>query len=656
MRKAGVYKYSKDPTTKVLCVGFRVGDTGKIRVVSPQQFLKWYKTLKQPVKLIAHNAVFEILIWNNVCVPKYGWPEISAANFTCTMVMAYAMGLPGSLDNASAAVGIDVGKDQEGHRVMMLLCKPRAFHPHEFSHLEGRFKDEMVPIWYDKETFPEMYQKLYKYCAQDVKVETFIYARLRRLSKYEQNVWILDQKINDRGIGIDIKAAKAAFEIVMTEKERLNEAMYKITDGFVNTCTAGAQLLNWVRSQGFEITSIAKPIISRLLRRGNLPGTMRKALELRAEAARSSNAKIKKMLQVAEKDGRVRGALQYHVATTGRYGGRLIQPHNFTRPKIPQEEIEEVFKILRDESLTCEEKISWVNLVHGPPNEIISSCLRGFIVPKPGNVFIGADFRSIEARVLAWYAGDQDKLNLFKSGKDLYVKAAQDIFGCSEEDVTPERRQIGKIGELSLGFGGGKGAFMQMAKNFNVKGITEEKAEQIKLAWRNTHPKIVALWYAFERGAIAAMQNSGQKFKVHGVMYKKNGSFLTCTLPSGRDICYPYPKLEERDLPWGGKRLGISAKWVNGTSKKWERRHLWHGILVENIVQATARDCLVHSMLALEDANYDIVMHVHDEVLIELQKEIRVLNQVQSIMEDGPQWASGLPLDVECWRGERYQK
>jgi len=325
LRKAGAYVYSKHPTTEVLCVGL-ARETREPQVEHPAN-IRW----PWPHQFIAHNAAFELAIWNNVCVPRYGWPPLTPDRITCTMVMAYSMGLPGGLDDASAAVGIEVGKDMAGKRVMMQLCRPKTEDP---------------LTWYEPDKYVDKFEQLYAYCAQDVKVERELFHRLRQLSPYERGVWELDQKINQRGIGIDVQAVTIARELVEMEKSRLNNLMEQLTGGFVPTCTANTALLRWIRGKGIKAKGVAKADISEILR-SNPPRDIRMALQLRREAAKTSTAKLKAMLESAGEDGRIRGTLQYHGASTGRWAGRKLQVQNFPRPKLAQDDIEWVINLLK---------------------------------------------------------------------------------------------------------------------------------------------------------------------------------------------------------------------------------------------------------------------------------------------------------------------
>lgn len=325
LKKCGADVYAKDPTTDVLCVGYAL-ENEPAEVISGAPPLA---DIFESKRIISHNAAFEIAIWNNVCVRKYNWPPVRPEQFICTMAMAYAMALPGSLEKASAAVGIDKQKDMVGHRIMMQLSQPRSLDP---------------LVWWDDS---EKSKKLYEYCKQDVEVERELFKRLVGLSQKELELWALDQKINTRGVSIDVKAVKKAIEIVEFEKVRLDKAMRQITNNAVATCTATKQLTDWIKLQGVDVESVAKAEVIELLENENLPLTVRKALELRQEAAKSSTAKLTSMLNCVGSDGRVRGMFQYHGAGTGRWAGRRLQLHNLPRSKISQSDIDGVFELLK---------------------------------------------------------------------------------------------------------------------------------------------------------------------------------------------------------------------------------------------------------------------------------------------------------------------
>lgn len=296
---------------------------------------------------------------------------------------------------------------------------------------------------------------------------------------------------------------------------------------------------------------------------------------------------------------------------------------------------------------------------YGSPTEVISSALRGFIVPSAGYDFIGIDFSQVESRVTAWISNETAKLQIFRDGKDPYLYSASGIYLKPEEEITSDERGVGKVADLALGFGGADGAFSMMAKGYGVK-VPEEQVKAIVKAWRQANPNIVQTWYNLQNTAIQVVQqNSSVWFPanppLNNIAYKKSGSFLLCRLPSGREIVYPYPRLEWRNVK-GKDRLCLFTKGVDSTTKKWGESQAWYGKLFENVVQGIARDLLVHAIIELEKSGYPVVLHVHDEILIEVEEGISSVDSVKIICEDTPEWSKGLPFAVKGWRGKRYKK
>jgi DNA polymerase len=645
LKACGADVYARHPSTDILCFAYKFDD-GPTLLVKRGEILPPLirHHVEQGGLFTAHNFSFEFLIWNYVCVPKYGWPRLSPEQGRCTVAMAYAMGLPGSLEKAAAAAGITQQKDMAGSRVMMQLSQPRTTDP---------------LTWWEEAEFPEKYQKLYDYCVQDVKVEHELELRLLPLSSAEQETWVLDSKINQRGVRIDVESATKAITIVEMEQRRLNEEMQKVTGNQVASCTATAQLTEWIRGQGVDVEGVAKNDVTELIDTPGTPAIVLRAVRLRQEAAKSSTAKLKAMINGLCADGKVRGMFQYHgAAATGRWAGRRIQFQNLPRPVLGNKDISKVFEIIKNSEKLVNAR-DQIDLLFGPPMSVIADLIRGMIVPSPENHFIAADFSAIEARVLAWLAGEESVLQVFRTHGKIYEKSASGIYAVPLDKVTKEQRQIGKVAILALGYQGGVGAFQQMAKVYGIK-VPDAQADQIKLAWRQANPNIVQYWYDLERAAIAATEQAGQKFQVGAegrkITYLKNGSFLFCKLPSGRVISYPYPRLEEFETPWGAMKRGLTYMSEDSVTKKWGKQKAYGGLLCENITQAVARDVLAEAMHRLEAAGYPIVMHIHDEIVADVPKHFGSLEDFEKIMAANPSWAKDLPLSAEGWIDARFRK
>lgn len=343
IKLAGADVYARDPMTDILCIAFAFDDEPISLLIPPftgESTEKLFRHVAEGRTVIAHNAPFELAIWNHVMVGKHGAPPLAAEQMVCTMAMAYAMALPGSLDKASAAMGIDQQKDLQGQRIMLQLAQPRDL------------CDDGTPVWYTPETAPEKFERLYSYCKQDVEVERQLFKRMLPLSAAESETWAMDFRINQRGISVDIAAVKTAIAMVDAEHRRLDAEMRDVTGNQVAACTASNQILQWLKFRGCKIEGVAKADVNALLSK-DIPDDCRRALLLRQEAAKSSTAKLKTMLKGVCEDGRLRGIFQYHGAATGRWAGRRVQPQNLPRPNMSQADIEGVFGILgRVESWT----------------------------------------------------------------------------------------------------------------------------------------------------------------------------------------------------------------------------------------------------------------------------------------------------------------
>jgi DNA polymerase bacteriophage-type len=635
LRTAGLDNYSKDKSTGIHCLSWG-NDPFELQTWTegdpfPEDLREY---VEQGGIFTAWNAAFEISMWLNCAVRRYGWPAVKPEQFRCSMAQAYAMSLPGSLERAALALGVAEQKDMKGARVMMQLAQPKA---------DGTF--------WTRDQAPEKFQQLYEYNRQDVRTELAARERMMELSDDEQKLWTLDYTINQRGIQIDLEAVNAAIKLVAAEKARLDREMLRTTGGVVGACSEVQLLVKWIRSQGVEVKGLAKADVLDALS-GELPAHVRTALALRKEAAKSSTAKLVAMKERAGPDGRVRGTMQYHGANTGRWAGRGIQVQNFPRGNLKPEHVEDAVAHFNERD--------YLNMMYDAPLDVLASCLRAMIVAKPGHDLVAADFSAIEARVLAWLAGEEKVLEIFRTHGKIYEHAAAGIYHVPMDAVTKAQRQIGKVAVLALGYGGGIGAFQSMARNYAVK-VADQEADDIKKAWREAHPRIVAYWHDLESAAINACElgvvcKSGPAGRQ--VAFVKRGSFLWCKLPSGRVLCYPYPAVKEVPVPWGGTKPALHYMSVNGTTNKWEETSTYGGSLAENVTQAVARDLLAHGMTLLEHHGYPVIMHVHDEAVVEIasNSDDGSLKRIESLMSQTPSWAAGLPVIAEGWRARRYRK
>lgn len=553
------------------------------------------------------------------------------------MAAGYALGLPGNLDRMACALGLAQRKDADGYRVMMQLCKPSP---------NGAF---CTPG-----THPELHQKLREYCKQDVVVEREICRRLPALHPDERRAWILDQQINDRGISVDSLSVEVSRQVVTAEEQRLNDRMGYLTKGRVERCGQNVALVKWLHSKNCHLDSVAADVITEALERPGLLPEISEVFEVRREFAKASCKKLETLARgVSTRDGRVKGLLQFHGAATGRWTGRRFQPQNLPRPSLDHGTIDWLLESPEDR-LTPE-----VLGLFGPPMTVLSDCIRSFLVAAPGKQFFISDLSQIEARVLPWLAGDSTTLDAFHRGESVYEHAAAGIYHVRPEEIGKHdvRRQIGKVATIALGYGGGKRAFVTMGRNYGVR-VPESEAESIKLAWRASHPEIVLFWKEIEAAAVGAVVHPGnwQQAGKH-LAWRVSGSFLLCRLPSGRNMVYPYPALEKCPCPWDPKQLKetLTYQTVNESDNEWVRARTYGGKLAENATQAVARDALRDGMLRLDAHGFGIVLHVHDEVVVETDSAT-TLDTINDLMVAPLEWAPDLPLEADGWTGWRYRK
>lgn len=623
--------YAKHPTTEALCFAYAFDDEPVQIWIAGEPFPERVLLhVADGGTFVGHNVKFEMNIWEHT----QGFFPMQPSQVSCTMARAYNMALPGKLEGVAEVLQLPFKKDMPGHRVMLSLAKPRKVD--ENGHI----------TWWSKEDVPEKYEALYAYCKSDIDAQREAHLRLPELGAYERKIWQLDHEINRRGVGIDKESVGRALKVVDSEKLRLDGRIRQLTHNAVASVDAVAQLKEWFSVNGCPVDSVDKESIVKIMGNGKLLSTVREVAGIRQEAAKASVKKLQAMWDAAEADGRIRDTFQYYAANTGRWANWKVQFHNLRRGAAP----EGFFEALEQGAL---------DVFFPSPLGTISDSIRGFIVPAPGKEFIGADLSSIEARVLAWLAGQESVLDLFRKGEDIYKHAASAIFNVPVGMVTDAQRQIGKVAVLALGYGGGAKAFLSMAKNYNVD-VPQKRAEEIKLAWRAANQKIVKYWYGCESAAINAIQSPGREipFGPEGrqVRFLKSGSFLLCRLPSGRALSYPFPTVGEIDTPWGEKKTGITYSTVDSLTKKWGPCRTYGGSICENLTQATARDIMAEAMLRVEEKGYSLVLHVHDELVAEVEKETKATEEFLKLVTVIPRWATGLPVEAKAWRGIRYGK
>jgi DNA polymerase len=623
----GLDIYANDPSTEVLCIAWAM-EPDDVRIHTPNSW-KESGPLNVLLKHVAHggkiqawNAMFEYAIWNCVCVPKYGWPELKLEQCIDSMAIAAANNVPQGLGDAAIFMDANQQKDTRGRYLIQKLCKP----------IKGSFNNDAALL-----------KELFDYCAQDVRTEMAIVADLRPLSDVEEDIWTLTQRINLRGVPVDPKELQNAVQAVQTAQEDLDNELLDITG-----CKPSerARLLGWLNAHGADMADLTAETVTAKLASTNLTPFIRRALELRQEGSQTSVAKYAKMMEI-QREGRIRNTLVYHGASTGRWASRGgLNLQNIARPTLEDGEIERAIPRVFDGGL-------------GSMSEL-SSLVRSAISAPSGKTFIDVDFSSIENRVGVWLAGQKDKVELFRKGLDEYkVFASTSLYHVPYEDVTKDQRQIAKSAVLGAMFGQGATGLVKYAEGMGVK-ISEGQAKNAVDNYRASYARVKALWASCETAAMDAIQSPGHGFAAgQKLKLKVHNKALWMQLPSGRLICWQRPELELLTTKWGSQKLGVTIHSQNTYTRQWKRNTLIGSSIFQSAVQGTARDFLANSMLALENKGFEVINSIHDEVLLLVDEDgakEALENDVMQIMTTPPSWAPDFPLAEEGWVSKRYRK
>lgn len=642
IKKTGAYKYCEAPDFEIMLFAYAFDDEpvqiidlmqGEIIPPEVRVALVDPKILKT-----AFNANFERnTIGKNYFKACHVYKDcaMNPEQWDCTMVRALRLGLPGSLDMVGKALNLEEDKQKmkEGKALINYFCKPCK--PTKVN--GGRTRN--LP-----EHDLEKWELFKQYCIRDVEVEREIRNKLSRyrvLDK-EKKLWNLDQVINDRGINLDVELIENAIKCDEEYSLRLKEEAIKLT-GLSNPNSA-AQLKKWLSDKvGYEVTSLTKDSIPGLIENASDNSVIR-VLALRQLMAKTSIKKYQAMLEARKEDNRVRGLLQFYGANrTGRWAGRLVQVQNLPQNHLPD----------LDDARNCikEGRFDDAEFLFDSIPDTLSQLIRTAFIPSEGNRFIVSDFSAIEARVIAWYASENWRLEVFKTHGKIYEASASQMFKVPIEAVTKgsDLRQKGKIAELALGYGGSVGAIMSMDKS---KSIPEEELPGLVKSWRFANPNITKFWWDCDKAAKKAINERTTVSMQFGLKFSYDPGVLFIELPSGRRLSYLIPKIEEGSH---GSDV-ITYEGMEQTSKQWTTLQTYGPKLVENIVQATARDCLGETMLRVEEAGYQIVMHVHDELVLDVPKEFGSLEEVNEIFALPIKWAPGLPLKADGYECSYYMK
>ncbi|WP_438831879.1 DNA polymerase [Streptococcus pluranimalium] len=623
--KNGVYKYADASDFEILLFAYSI-DGGEVECLDltkaslPDDIRDML--FDNEVRKHAFNAQFE-----RVCLSKYlGLPYYLDPNqWRCTMVLAQELGLPASLERCASYLNLAQEKDAAGKNLIKYFsvpCKPTKVNG-------GRTRN--LP-----EHDPEKWQMFIDYCVQDVVVEMAIAEKLSALPVHERewDFYACDQRINDRGVELDTELVASALYCKDIKMESLASELKAIT-GLANP-NSRAQLLPWLQSNGYSAKGLTKADVEKELQTAE--GELKRVLELKLQTAMSSLKKYEAMERAMCSDNRVHGLLQFYGASrTGRWAGRVVQVQNLARNYLSDLDDARNFVKKRD--------IDAVEILYESLNDTLKQLIRTALVAKEGSTFYVSDFSAIEARVIAWFAGEEWRLDVFSTHGKIYEASASQMFGIPIESVDKNLRQKGKIAELALGYQGGPGALKQMGA-LNM-GLEEGELQGLVDDWRRANKKIVQFWKDVQKAAIKALKTRAP-IKLGRLTFRYRKGFLLIKLPSGRNLAYARAKVEAGDY---GDKLTYEGQ---GDKAYFTKQETYGGKLVENIVQATARDILAEALLRIEEAGHGVVFHVHDEAIIE--GEGMTIEEVNDLMAKAPDWAEGLPLNSEGYITKYYMK
>lgn len=637
---SGVYAYTEAPDFDILLIGYKFDDEAEVHVIDTlavdrdfdPELYEFREALTDPdIIKTAFNANFE-----RTCLAKWTGAAMPPEEWRCTMIKALTLGLPGNLADVGIAMGLpeEKLKDPQGKALIQFFskpCKPTRMNGQRTRNLPAHD--------------PAKWKLFIEYNRQDVVTEQEI---LRQLDIYktpesEQQLWALDQHMNDNGVKLDIPMVEKIVEYDTQRRQELQEEA-KVLTGLANPNSL-AQLKKWLSKQGVTMTSVTKDTIAATLQT-DIPDSVRRMLEIRTALGKTSVAKYSTMLTAVCQDHRLRGILQFYGANrSGRWAGRLVQTHNLAKNSLPDLDLARELAAAGD--------FDTLATLFGETAFVFSELIRTAFIPSDGCRFVVSDFAAIEARVLAWIAGEEWTLEAFRQGKDIYCETASMMYRVPVEKhgQNSHLRQKGKVAVLACGYQGGVGAMKRMDKGGS---IPEDELQSVVDQWREANPKVVKLWRTCELAAKTAIQEHRTVRLAHGIAFSYINRNLFIQLPSGRKLCYWDTRLKQDDYTG---RLSITYMGVNQETKQWGETETYGGKLVENIVQATARDCLAVAMTRVSALGYKIVMHVHDEMIVDVPNtDTEAPGRINAIMAQPIDWAEGLPLKGDTYETPFYKK
>ncbi|MDK6688299.1 DNA polymerase [Aerococcus urinae] len=630
----GVYKYADADDFEILLLSYAY-DFGEVKTIDltkeelPDDLTE--DILHGDTKLCAWNAAFE-----RVCLSRYfrdkGLIEgfLPPERWDDPMVRARELGLPASLKRCAEYLKMDEQKDAAGTQLINYFSKPC-----KPTKANGK-RTRNLP-----EHDPERWAEYVYYNAQDVRTQMAIAKEVEKYGMHERewDHFYLDQHMHDRGVGVDMALAEQAVEIDEEIRSEGLERMKELTG--LDNPNSVKQLKDWLKEQGHDFPTLGKKVVQAYVDGGLVKGKAKEVLELRLSLSNSSTKKYLRVEEATCRDGRLHGILQFYGANrTGRYAGRLLQVQNLPRNHMTLLDEARTF-VKRGDRETLE-------LLFDDVPDVLKQLIRTVLVAKEGHTFIVSDFSAIEARVIAWLAGEQKVLKAFRDHGKIYEATASHMFNIPLDEVDKDMRQRGKVATLACGYQGGKGALIAMGAL--EMGIPENELQGLVDQWRRANSKIVDFWYDTERLAMTAVRDHKPQRGPQGLKFYMRGTYLFIQLPSGRSLAYPNARLEDGKF---GEKIVFDGQ---GTKVMFEKQDTYGGKLVENIVQATARDILAEALQRLEARGFPVVFHVHDEAIAEVPKDTHTVEEMNEIMAIQPDWAEGLPLNAEGFSSDYYMK
>lgn len=651
IRYVSAYDYANHPSTSIFCAVYKINDQeAKLwipeRAPIPNEL---WECFKHGI-IVAQNATFEramirfcITRYDTLTLEQKKWlAEIEPSQFRCTAAKAAACSLPRSLEMASKALGLSTQKDMVGNKLIQKYCKPR------------KPSKKNPKLWWDD---PKDLRRIYQYCFTDVQCEYEIDQELPDLTPQEQKVWELDQKINDRGILIDIPTVKIILKMISEEMINIRAGVRRLSHDTIGEVTQRAKMLKWLNAEGANLPNLKAPTIRDKLLQPNLPPQIRLMLEYRQGGSRTSTAKYLSMVRNVSSDNRARELLLYGGATpTMRWAGKRIQPHNFPRPTIKNFNSDEAIELIKSGGVKAIRAKYGKNRVM----DVLVSCVRGMLIASLGKELFCADFAAIEARIAFWVANHVEGIKAFKENRKLYEEMASEAFGldlswlCTEEGKNSLERFVGKESVLGCQYGMGWRGFLIQCHAKGMVAVTPEIAKKAVYGYRKLHWPVPKAWRDLENAIIHAIRKPGTTHRVcKSVIYVRN-HFLHIKLPSGRKLKYYKPRLSQKQLA-GGRLVPQIHYWAI-ENFQWCETVGWGGIFFNHIVQGIARDLMMNGIEKIEAAEYEFILSVHDEGLAERKIGQGDLREFIGLMTTLPAWAGGAPVTAAGWAGFRYKK